>query len=127
MFTSRAEHRLVLREDNNIERLTSIAEKERLLSDEQKTLVHGILQRRDQYLEKIDKFKISPTATYLKKLTDLKTAPITKQIPLSDLLKRTEIKISDLKAFGSEFTEEDIISEPVEIRVEISRLYISTK
>ena len=32
-------------------------------------------------------------------------------------MKRSEIKIEDLKAFGEEFSEDALISEPVEIRV----------
>ena len=124
MMTSRAEHRLVLREDNNIERLYDKAVKYSLLDDRQKEKAEGILERRNTYISKIDNFKISPTQQYLELLESLNTPPINKQIPLSDLLKRSEIKITDLKAFGEEFTEEEIISEPVEIRVKY-RGYIS--
>lgn len=117
MFTSRAEHRLVLREDNNIERLFNKASKYSLLSDEQKSLAEKILERRNQYQERIDNYKISPTKEYLEKLSSLNTPPINKQVSLSDLLKRSEITIDQLTVFGSEFEEENMITEPVEIRV----------
>mgnify|MGYP003683498239 CR=1 FL=1 len=124
MFTSRAEHRLVLREDNNIERLYNKASKYSLLTDQQKKIAEDILERRTSFTEKIDKFKISPTKESLDILKELKTPPINKQVSLADLLKRSEIKIEDLKIFGSDFSEEEIISESVEICVKY-RGYIS--
>ncbi|MCJ8277574.1 MAG: tRNA uridine-5-carboxymethylaminomethyl(34) synthesis enzyme MnmG [Bdellovibrionales bacterium] len=124
MFTSRAEHRLVLREDNNIERLYDKANKYGLLTEDQKTRAGEILERRSQFLNSIDSYKISPTKEYLQMLEELQTPPINKQVTLSDLLKRSEIKIGDLGAFGDQFKEEEIITEPVEIRVKY-RGYIS--
>ncbi|MCB0377617.1 MAG: tRNA uridine-5-carboxymethylaminomethyl(34) synthesis enzyme MnmG [Bdellovibrionales bacterium] len=124
MFTSRAEHRMVLREDNNIERLFDKACRYNLLNDEQKSILSTILHRRESFLNRLDGFKISPTEKSLDLLNQIKTKPITKQIPLSDLLKRVEVNAEDLKVFGDEFVEDKEIMEPVSIRVKY-RGYIS--
>ena len=49
----------------------------------------------------------------------MKTKPVNKQISLSDLLKRPEIEVRDLKVFGKDipFCEDWEVSEPVEIRI----------
>jgi tRNA uridine 5-carboxymethylaminomethyl modification enzyme len=126
MFTSRAEHRLVLREDNNLERLHAKAERYSLLTSEHIVLANRILNRRNVIQAKLDETKISPTSETIAKLEGLKTQPINKQISLSDLLKRNEIKIQDLKVFTELFLEndDDEVLEPVEIRIKY-RGYIS--
>lgn len=117
MFTSRAEHRLVLREDNNIERLHAKAKSFSLLEPEHIELAESILSRRDELVEHLDTTKISPTQEYLDILEKLGTKPINKQVTLSDLLKRSEIRIEQMQIFDKKYQDEDYILEPVEIRV----------
>ncbi len=118
MFTSRAEHRLVLREDNNIERLHEKGKKFGLLSFEHIKRAEEILEKRNSLLRKLDGEKISPTGEILEKLKELKTEPINKQISLSDLLKRPEIKMENMKIFKKEMPCNDReIFEPVEIEI----------
>ncbi len=117
MFTSRAEHRLVLREDNNIERLHSKAKSFGLLSDEHIVLAESILAERESLFSELDEQKISPTQQCLDQLKTLGTKPINKQITLADLLRRSEIRIEDLKMFHEEISSDQFIVEPVEIRV----------
>src|SRR5690606_38645019 len=47
MMTSRAEFRLVLREDNTLERLVGLAESARLLDDEALKMAHSLLEKRE--------------------------------------------------------------------------------
>lgn len=120
MFTSRAEHRLVLREDNNLERLHGKAKAFGLLDDEHIALAEAILEKRNTLAGKLASTKISPTKDSLDTLEKLGTKPILKQISLADLLKRSEMSLSQFKIFGDEFDAEDHISEPVEIRIKYS-------
>jgi tRNA uridine 5-carboxymethylaminomethyl modification enzyme len=117
MFTSRAEHRLVLREDNNIERLHYKAKDYGLLTNDHIERAESILLQREQLLDALKTKKVSPTEQTLKQLQDLGTKPINKQVALTDLLRRSEISISDLNVFYNEIPEDDFIVEPVEIRV----------
>jgi tRNA uridine 5-carboxymethylaminomethyl modification enzyme len=117
MFTSRAEHRLVLREDNNIERLHSKAKLFGLLDADHIRKAEAILEQRERLLDQLDQKKISPTESCLTTLKKLGTKPINKQIKLSDLLRRSEIKIKDLAAFDDKIGSDEFILEPVEIRV----------
>lgn len=117
MFTSRAEHRLVLREDNNIERLHFKAKKSGLLEEDHIKKAESILAFREGLFSRLEKQKISPTEKCLEKLNQLGTKPINKQISLADLLRRSEIKIQDLKVFDDTIENDEFILEPVEIRV----------
>ena len=118
MFTSRAEHRLVLREDNNIERLHEKGKKFGLLSFEHIKKAEEILEKRNSLLGRLDREKISPTKEVLEKLKELKTKPINKQISLSDLLKRPEIKMENMKIFKKDILCDDKeIFESVEIGI----------
>jgi len=120
MFTSRAEHRLVLREDNTIERLTGLAREQCLLDADQIRTSTLIMDQRDKLEESLKAYRFGPTEKNLSILKSLDTAPIQKQISLSDLLKRSEIGIQDFSVFGGEYNVEPRIGEPVEIRVKYS-------
>ncbi len=118
MFTSRAEHRLVLREDNNIERLHRKGKKFGLLNPEHIQRAEEILEKRNDLLKELDGEKISPIREVLEKLESLGTKPINKQVSLSNLLKRPEITVEDLKIFKKDIPCDDSeIAEPVEIKI----------
>lgn len=117
MFTSRAEHRLHLREDNTLERLFSIAEKHNLLDDEYRKTLAGILERRQKLSATLRETKISPTEQTQNKLKTMGTMPLLKQISVADLLRRVEINFSDLVENGLAETEEEVVSESVEVEI----------
>ncbi len=120
MFTSRAEHRLVLREDNNLERLHNRAKSFGLLEPSHIERAEELLMKREDLFSNLESIKVSPTQECLVTLDKLGTKPINKQVQLTDLLRRSEINIEDLKVFYSDIPDDQSILEPVEIRVKYS-------
>lgn len=117
MFTSRAEHRLHLREDNTVERLFDVAVANNLLDESYKALLADIISGRRELLDQLQTQKLSPTEKTLKTLSDMGTPPITKQISFMELLRRVEVSYPDLKNFGFNDELGEEIHGPVEISV----------
>jgi len=117
MFTSRAEHRLHLREDNTLDRLYETAVNAGLLDDSYKKRLEEILSSRQALSQELSAKKISPTEETLKKLGALETAPILKQTSLAELLRRVEINFADLETFGVDTSLGDEIFEAVEVSI----------
>lgn len=121
MMTSRAEHRLVLREDNVIERLLSKSKIYGLVSEEEfETLSRKLTLREDLYL-KLSEAKITPTAETQKILESIPTPVLQKQSTLADIMRRDEVNSSHLKLFNFQLNiEDEDVVEPVEIRIKYS-------
>ncbi len=115
MFTSRAEYRLLLREDNADFRLRDLGHNLGLVSDE---IQAGFCRKRNQVqnlLEKLRGLQLRPTPGTLDRLQELKTAPIKKTTSLEQLLKRSELFFEDLHVFDPNLANED---EAVAMEVE---------
>ncbi len=120
MMTSRAEFRLVLREDNTIERLAGIGEKFGLLTMEQSEHLQNIMSKRGALLRELDELSLVPNEKTQAKLTELGTPVLLKPIKAADLLRRDEISCLQLKHFGVNVPEDEDIYSPVEIHVKYS-------
>jgi tRNA uridine 5-carboxymethylaminomethyl modification enzyme len=117
MFTSRAEHRLHLREDNTLDRLFETAVGAGLLDDGYREKLEKILSRRQKLAQELVEKKISPTEETLGKLSAMGSTPIHKQTTLQELLRRNEISFADLAAFGIDINVDEEVSEAVEVAV----------
>jgi tRNA uridine 5-carboxymethylaminomethyl modification enzyme len=125
MMTSRAEHRLVLREDNVIDRLHSQARDTGLINSELFSQYSEVLFRRAELLAKLQRTKLVPNEKTLHILSKMNTSVILKQISFEDLLRRNEITCSVMAALDFVVTDDLIdVVEPVEIAVKYSG-YIS--
>ena len=118
MFTSRAEYRLLLREDNADMRLTELGRDIGLVPDD---IYREFCRKRDKIESLIKKLKekvIYPIPSNKDKLHSIGTAPIKNPASLAQVLRRSEIGIRDLRIFEEEIGEmEEIVSEEVETRI----------
>jgi tRNA uridine 5-carboxymethylaminomethyl modification enzyme len=117
MFTSRAEHRLNLREDNTLERLWNRSTELGIIGAEQETRLNGILEKRKQVREQLRTVILTPTAETQAKLEALGTAKLLKPTTAEELLRRHEVCYEDLAGFGIEMDFDISVTEPIEIDV----------
>jgi tRNA uridine 5-carboxymethylaminomethyl modification enzyme len=107
MFTSRAEYRLLLREDNADFRLRNLGHDLGLVSNE---IYTGFCRKRDRVqnlLEKLRGMQLKPSPGIQDRLKELGTAPIKKTTSLEQLLKRSELFFEHLQHFDPDLAEED--------------------
>lgn len=97
MMTSRAEYRLLLRQDNADMRLTEIGHDVGLISEERYTRFLQKKENIQKEIERLRKTTIKPTEEVNKFLKVHNSSELSNGIKLIELLKRTEIKYEDLK------------------------------
>ena len=118
MFTSRAEYRLLLREDNADFRLRDLGRELGLVS---RDVYEGFRRKRDRVrslLERLRGVQLKPLPGILDKLKELKTPPIKKATSLEQLLKRSEIFFEHLHVFDPSLAHEDE-AEAMEVETRI--------
>lgn len=120
MMTSRAEFRLVLREDNTIERLAGVAYQHGLLVEQDFRRLSELLERRQILSDRLNETVLVPNASTQATLREMGTQVITKPFRAADLLRREDVSSFDLRRFGIEVDDDDLVYEPVEIAIKYS-------
>ena len=101
MFTSRAEYRLLLREDNADLRLAGVGYSIGLVDEADH---HRMVSKREAVrseLERVRSVQVVPSAAVNSELARIGSAPLRKPVKLADLLRRSDISYEKLAGFNT--------------------------
>ncbi|WP_417437412.1 tRNA uridine-5-carboxymethylaminomethyl(34) synthesis enzyme MnmG [Idiomarina abyssalis] len=126
MFTSRAEYRLLLREDNADIRLTEIGRNLGLVDDERWAAFNKKMEAVEQEKQRLKTTWVHKDHASVEQINALVKSPVTKEVSGEELLRRPEIHYQDLAKtdFFAPGLEDPLAAEQVEIQIKYAG-YIS--
>ncbi len=104
MFTSRAEYRILLRQDNADVRLTHFGHSLGLQSDVALKQVESKIDETNNFISFLRKTGITPTEANTM-LSDLDSAPLAQQVKLSAVLTRPNVTLNDLSSASQSLSD----------------------
>ena len=124
MMTSRAEYRLLLRQDNADQRLTPIGHEVGLIEDERYQRLLMKIECIKSEIERISHVHVGTTKEVQEFLEKNESTPLTSGISLKELVRRPEISYKMLEQFDKERPELPAdLKEEIEEQIDISIKY----
>jgi tRNA uridine 5-carboxymethylaminomethyl modification enzyme len=125
LFTSRAEYRLLLREDNADRRLAAIGHELGLVGEEAHQRFLHKQQLISDGIDSLEQVSVKPGPAINEALTALNSTDLKQKCNLSDLLRRPELSIDSFSSLPVSGPEEEVINglkaspvkEEIELRV----------
>ena len=124
MFTSRAEYRLTLREDNADLRLTETGRKLGVVDENRWRAFNEKVEAIEKETQRLRNTWVQPGSAMAEKVNKVAEKPIAREYSLLDLLRRPEITYDDISEISGFRVESGAVSEQVEISVKYAG-YIS--
>jgi len=118
MMTSRSEYRLILRQDNAVQRLTPIGNRVGLISDARMNALNKKLEEVSSEIERLKHLNVPPSQELNDLLISKGTSPLSTGCKMADLIRRPQINYNDI-AFIDEARPDlsDEVAEQVELQI----------
>jgi len=120
LLTSRAEYRLVIRNDNAHIRLAGYGKELGLIPEDFYTEIENLKENIGKNIDRMSSLVIKPSDELNSILESLGTTPMKETGRFLDLLKRPQVKYDDIKQFDKEIISDKDLIEQIEIETKYS-------